>query len=253
MPPRPDRTGVDDGLPSRILAGSDHPRLRDPAGRPSGTGVGGAFMAERLACQRNDVVSAIAATAGIAGLAVPAARPAWCPVPGARARQMRSCRSTAGRWRAAAGPALSSPRRPRRPVARDERVLAPDAGRSAAGDAHRGAPADLPPDAASPVPRCNSSRWTAAAATWPGGAASPAAGPTARAYDASCASAQFFARPRSPTTALIQARPASAVAGRSRRTRPVGRPGRPVRPARIGQQRAPDRHDVRIRRPRELL
>ncbi|HNM85502.1 MAG: PHB depolymerase family esterase [Mycobacterium sp.] len=191
----PDRTGVDDVGFLVALADRITHDYGIPPGRVFATGMSaGAFMAERLACQRADVVSAIAAVAGTLGSAVPCgpSRPvsvlqvhgtadAVVPFNGGPMvgrggpSDIVAAPVMADRWRAMNGC----------PGALDAGAL------SAAGD---GTGVRLLTAAG-----CGAGTEVqlvevdGGGHTWPGGVASPAAGPTTRAYDASYASAQFFA------------------------------------------------------------
>ena len=102
----PDRQGVDDVGFLAALADRLTQDFGIDRGRVFATGMSaGAFMANRLACARADVFSAIAPVAGTLGSAFPCSpvatrvRPTTSTEP-----PTTSCRSTVARWWAGAGP-----------------------------------------------------------------------------------------------------------------------------------------------------
>jgi len=190
----PDRTGIDDVGFLVALANQITHDYAIPPGRVFATGMSaGAFMAERLACQRADVVSAIAAVAGTLGSGVPCgpSRPVSVlqvhgtadpvvpfnggPMVGRGGpSDVVAAPAMADRWRAMNGcPGPVADALPPAGDGTDVRLLT-SAG-CGAGTEVRLVEVD------------------GGGHTWPGGAAVPAAGPTTRAFDASHASAQFFA------------------------------------------------------------
>ena len=191
----PDRMGVDD---VGFLAALADRLVRDyaiPPGRVYATGMSaGAFMAERLACQRADMVAAIAAVAGTLGAGVPCgpSRPVSVlqvhgtadpvvpfnggPMVGRGGpSDVVAAPVMADRWRGMNGC-------PGAPVAGD----LPSAGDGTgvrlltSGGCGAGTEVQLV-------------EVDGGGHTWPGGAVMPTAGATTRAFDASGASGEFFA------------------------------------------------------------
>ena len=93
-----DRRGVDDvGFLVALVDRLSHD-YGIPPGRVLVTGISaGAFMANRLACDRADVVSAVAPVAGTLGTGVPCAPSRPVAVWNRMAPPIPSCRSTAAR------------------------------------------------------------------------------------------------------------------------------------------------------------
>ncbi len=191
----PDRTGVDDVGFLVALADQITRDYGVPPGRVFATGMSaGAFMAERLACQRADVVSAIAAVAGTLGSAVPCGPSRPVSVLQVHGTADPVVPFNGGPMVGRGGPSdvVAAPAMADRWRTMNGCPGAPGAG-------------DLPPAGDGTGVRLLTAAGCGAGTevqfvevdggghTWPGGASSPSAGPTTRAYDASFASAQFFA------------------------------------------------------------
>ena len=192
-PPRP-QVGVDD---VGFLAALADRLVRDyaiPPGRVYATGMSaGAFMAERLTCQRADMVAAIAAVAGTLGSGVPCGRRDRC----------RSCRCTAPPIRSSRSTGTDG-----RPGGPSDVVAAPvmaDRWRGMNGCPGAPVAGDLPSagdgtgvrlltsGGCGAGPRCSSSRSTAAAIHVAGRCRRADGRRHHLAFDASGASAEFFA------------------------------------------------------------
>ncbi len=108
----PDRQGVDDVGFLVALADRLTQDFGIDRGRVFATGMSaGAFMANRLACSRADVFSAVAPVAGTLGSAFPCSPSQPVSVLISTGRQTTSCRSTVARWWGGAGRATSFPHR----------------------------------------------------------------------------------------------------------------------------------------------